>query len=1508
MKTHKVPAITPQYSKLLFMKQILLLLLLSLAFPFISFAQAPVILWQKSLGGSNYDIANSVKQTPDSGYIVAGNTSSSDGDVGLSQGGQMAWIVKLDKAGNIQWKKLFEGTGFDDEAYSIALTADGGYIFAGVTEDPEITGYHGRGDQDYLVVKLDSAGNVLWERAYGGNQQDWANSIMPTSDGGYIVAGSTNSVDGDVTGYHPPKNLNQAPSDYWIIKIDSVGNLQWEKTLGGSGTDAGKYAEQTPDGGYIACGWSASNDGDVTGNHGGIDYWIVKLNNTGNLEWQKSYGSGGTEAAYSVHATVDGGYIIGGYSNPSGAGDVTGNHGSYDYWIVKIDDVGSLQWEKSFGGTGGDLAWSLQLTSDKGYVIAGSSSSNNGDVTGNHGSADMWVLKLDSTGAKQWEQSYGGSGGEQGLAIAPTLDKGYIVAGSSTSNDGEVTGNHGNVDYWVVKLSNDSFSIPGTLTSFSPTSGKSGDTITINGTGFTGATAVSFEDIAATSFTVVSPTKIKAVVGDGASGAVGVTIQGYTAILHGFTFDAAVPTITSFSPTSGGLGDTLTINGTSFTNATAVSFGGTAAASFTVVSAIKITAVLRFGASGAVSVTTSGGTATLGGFIFAGVPTITSFSPITAGDGDTITINGTGFLPASAVSFGGTAAASFKVVSGTQIRAAVGNSASGAVSVTTPGGTATLGGFIFSAVPTLKSFSPITAGTGNTITINGTGFTDSTTAVSFGGIPATSFTVVSATKITAVVGAGASGVVSVTTPDGTATLSGFTFVPAPVIDSLSKTTAIVGEFIQVYGKNLLNANYISFGGVPGSITHINPDGTILNATIGAGASGDVAVTTPGGSAIFNGFIYTAPRLRSATPDTARVGTIVTLAGSFLTGATAVSFGGIAATSFTVVSAAKITAVVVAGASGEISVTTPGGTATLIGFTFLPLPVIDSLSKSTAIEGESILVYGKNLLNANHISFGGIPGSITHINPAGTILSATIGAGSSGDVVVTTPGGSAVLSGFIYPAPILTSVTPDTAKEGTIVTLNGSFFTGATEVIFGGVPAASFIVVSDTKITAVTGAGASRAVSVTTPGGSSILWGFTYLYGPIIESLSKRTAIVGEFIQVYGANLLNATSISFGGVPGTITYIHPEGTILDATIGEGASGDVVLTTLGGTAVLTNGFTYTAPILTAATPDTAKEGTLVHLTGSFLTGATAVSFGSTPAASFNVDHEYMTAVVGAGASGKIRVTTPGGTAILDGFVYARPPEIDSLSKSAAIVGEFIQVYGKHLWGATSISFGGVPGTVTYVHPNGTLLNATVGAGRTGYVVVKTPGGTATLTNAFTYRAPILTLATPISAKEGTTVHLAGSYLTGATAVSFGGVPASSFSIVHEYMTAVVGAGASGEISVTTPGGTATLNGFTYLGPITGYKIAGTQQPEQDKAESVLSLSVQPNPSKSSFTLIVTGDEKLPIELRVLDMYGRAVHQAKGPANQQYVFGENFAAGLYVAEVIQGNNIKTIKMVKM
>jgi hypothetical protein len=426
--------------------------LLLLLYAFNYFAQSPTIQWQKCYGGSTIDYGYSIIQTSDGGYATVGYTQSNNGDVtGLhTSAGNYPdyWIVRIDNIGNIKWQKCLGGS-INDYAYCIRQTLDGGFIVAGTSNsaDGNVTGNHLH--DDCWVVKLDSLGNIKWEKSYGGSATDVASSILQTSDGGYILAGSTLSNDGDVSGNH-------GAGDLWIVKLDSIGTISWQKCLGGTNYDNASFAQQTTDGGYIVLGVGGSTDGDITGNHNSADYWLVKLDNLGNLKWEKSFGGTDSDFGIYVQETADHGYIMNGYSY-SIDGDVSGNHasaGANDFWVIKTDSLGTIKWEKCFGGSSNDHGSSILQTADGGYIVGGDASSNDGDVSGNHGGEDYWIVKIDAFGSLLWQKCLGGSANDYGRDIALTSDAGIIVTGNTNSNNGDVSGNHGGDDFWVVKLDN----------------------------------------------------------------------------------------------------------------------------------------------------------------------------------------------------------------------------------------------------------------------------------------------------------------------------------------------------------------------------------------------------------------------------------------------------------------------------------------------------------------------------------------------------------------------------------------------------------------------------------------------------------------------------------------------------------------------------------------------------------------------------------------------------------------------------------------------------------------------------------------------------------------------------------------------------------------------------------------------------------------------------------------------------------------------------------------------
>jgi gliding motility-associated-like protein len=351
----------------------------------------------------------------------------------------------------IQWQKFY-GSGYLDDPASIEPTADGGYIMTGLTNGPgaDVTGYHGNKDVgDYWVAKVDAVGTLQWTRSLGGSYYDQAAVVRQAPDGSFVVAGQAASVDGDVT------TPNHGGTDFWIVKLSSTGAILWQKSVGGSKNDYLNGLDFTPDGGFILAGWTESNNGDVSGNHGGRDLWVVKLSSAGNIDWQKCLGGSQDDEAYGVLALADGSYVAAGYTL-SNDGQVSGNHGNQDMWVVKLDNAGNLLWSKTLGGSEYEVAYGLEKTADGGCVVAGYTSSFDGDITLNHGlspgDADFWVVKLDNSGALQWQKCYGGSFNEIAYSIAGTPDGGFLVGGYAGSADGDVSCYNAYEDGWVIKI------------------------------------------------------------------------------------------------------------------------------------------------------------------------------------------------------------------------------------------------------------------------------------------------------------------------------------------------------------------------------------------------------------------------------------------------------------------------------------------------------------------------------------------------------------------------------------------------------------------------------------------------------------------------------------------------------------------------------------------------------------------------------------------------------------------------------------------------------------------------------------------------------------------------------------------------------------------------------------------------------------------------------------------------------------------------------------------------
>ncbi len=379
--------------------------------------------FQRTIGGTSNAYTWCIKQTTDSGYALAGYTNS------FGVMGNDLYIVKLDNTGgSIQWGRTVGGTS-NDFALSMIQTTSGSYIVGGETES------FGAGYFDIYVVMLDNNGTLQWSKTFGGTGNDYGESIKQTTDGGFAVAGYTNS-------------FGSGDYDMYILKLDAGGSPQWMRTIGGTAYDYALSFTQTADGGYALLGATTSFGA------GFIDFYIVKLDVSGMLQWSKTFGgSAGDYGAYIIQ-TSDGGYAAAGLTFSFGAG-------SYDLYIVKLDNSGALQWSRTIGGTGYENLYSIIQTYDGGYAISGAT------TTYGAGGIDAYIVKLDAGGNLQWNRTFGGQFNDEANSIIQTSDGGYAFSGSSGSFG------TGDIDMYFVKT-DASGNICGNTSSPSPNIGAGG--------------------------------------------------------------------------------------------------------------------------------------------------------------------------------------------------------------------------------------------------------------------------------------------------------------------------------------------------------------------------------------------------------------------------------------------------------------------------------------------------------------------------------------------------------------------------------------------------------------------------------------------------------------------------------------------------------------------------------------------------------------------------------------------------------------------------------------------------------------------------------------------------------------------------------------------------------------------------------------------------------------------------------------------------------------------------
>ena len=409
------------------------------------------IIWSKTFGGSKDDVAQSLIQTSDGNYVVLGTTGSIDGTItDKTQEDNDYWLTKFDSEGVLIWSKTYGGS-LEDIGQKVIQTSDNGLAIVGYSQSSDGDASANQGFHDNWLLRLDSEGAIIWERSYGYAGHDHAYSIIQTTDGGFFMTGFLDVTASEGQGNERSMSQNRhGIGEFWCHKLDESGNVQWRRYFGGTNNDRSYGVVQANDGGYVITGFSESNDFDISSNHGSYDYWVIKLDAQGNLIWEKSFGGSEIDQSRAIVKTNDNGYIIAGNSF-SMDGDIESNLGSSDFWLIKIDDSGQLIWSKNYGGSNFDYATSIRKSHD-GYVVAGYSQSSNVQLTSNLGDNDFWVLKIDEQGSVLWQKSLGGSSLDLAWDAIETNDGNILVIGNTESIDHDVTENRGLKDMLVIKV------------------------------------------------------------------------------------------------------------------------------------------------------------------------------------------------------------------------------------------------------------------------------------------------------------------------------------------------------------------------------------------------------------------------------------------------------------------------------------------------------------------------------------------------------------------------------------------------------------------------------------------------------------------------------------------------------------------------------------------------------------------------------------------------------------------------------------------------------------------------------------------------------------------------------------------------------------------------------------------------------------------------------------------------------------------------------------------------
>lgn len=402
------------------------------------FLQYPVycqdLLWEKSYGGRHADILADVEPTADYGFILGGSSLSKKTGIKKQNGsGDLDYLIwKMDESGSTEWQKSFGGSG-SDLLKVIHNTADGGFILGGVSNSPVDFDKKEacRGGNDYWVIKLDAKGAEMWQHVYGGKGNEDLTSLIPTSDGGYLIGGSSSSSAEHNEQLKGRKKENSRGSlDYWIVKINADGIEEWQHTYGGKYADVLQSMITTRDGGYLLGGYSnspSSQDKSLANLGAGNDFWILKLDARGTIEWQQVLGGSSEDQLQVVLQTRDGHYLVGGNSSSTTKSTKNGT----DLWLVKLDLLGSALWERAYDIGKNDILRSLSEEENGDLIVGAYSPSGYNEANDKEGINDYVALKLSSTGEELWRKVNGSNGEDVLKKLIVTRDGGYLLVGTS---------------------------------------------------------------------------------------------------------------------------------------------------------------------------------------------------------------------------------------------------------------------------------------------------------------------------------------------------------------------------------------------------------------------------------------------------------------------------------------------------------------------------------------------------------------------------------------------------------------------------------------------------------------------------------------------------------------------------------------------------------------------------------------------------------------------------------------------------------------------------------------------------------------------------------------------------------------------------------------------------------------------------------------------------------------------------------------------------------------------